>query len=392
LALVIQIVLGLVVLGGLVALFLSTKNWHWTQVTLVFFVFVSAIFAMWCAAKTLDTAQAVRSKIPGLEQQLAAALKQNEELRNGTRETPGILELAHQLHLKTRARGRVWRGAQPAAEPGAEGSIDVNLAAQPHGLDADTVVYAFETGPINAEGGRLYLGEFKVSESRPDGVTLQSIQLLDEEHRQRLATSRANWSLYETMPTDDHVHFAGLSEETMRQMLPEETVEEFLRQGTPATDDDDQWHRKGFDANDQVVGPDKIADAVRFEFDRPLRDYTFLFGELMRERVVNIAKISGLNEDLKMLAAAQQSAEALGRFREQQKQMVAADLATMITDRKAIEAYLALVQRALANAKALVESELANNSAQAQELTELQLGRLRDSSFAAPASAVFTNR
>jgi hypothetical protein len=302
------------------------------------------------------------------------------------------LELAHQLHLKTRARGRVWRGAQPAAEPGAEGSIDVNLAAQPHGLDADTVVYAFETGPINAEGGRLYLGEFKVSESRPDGVTLQSIQLLDEEHRQRLATSRANWSLYETMPTDDHVHFAGLSEETMRQMLPEETVEEFLRQGTPATDDDDQWHRKGFDANDQVVGPDKIADAVRFEFDRPLRDYTFLFGELMRERVVNIAKISGLNEDLKMLAAAQQSAEALGRFREQQKQMVAADLATMITDRKAIEAYLALVQRALANAKALVESELANNSAQAQELTELQLGRLRDSSFAAPASAVFTNR
>ena len=44
------------------------------------------------------------------------------------------------------------------------------------------------------------------------------------------------------------------------------------------------------DENDQRLPPDQLGNAVRKVYNRPLRDYAYLFSELARQRVVLMAK------------------------------------------------------------------------------------------------------
>ena len=86
---------------------------------------------------------------------------------------------------------------------------------------------------------------------------LVTVNELDDHEKQRLANSRGPWSMYETMPVDQLELFAGLSEEQLEKLLPEASVEEYIRQGTPAGPDDDEWHVIGFDADDNQVRPER---------------------------------------------------------------------------------------------------------------------------------------
>ena len=47
----------------------------------------------------------------------------------------------------------------------------------------------------------------------------------------------------------------------LKTWLPEKSIQEYLRHGTPATKDDDEFRRVGFDEQNNIVGPDKIATA-----------------------------------------------------------------------------------------------------------------------------------
>ena len=379
-----QIVVAVALLTALVTVIMSTKNWHWTQVVLLLFILLFGTVAMFLGADVFRVHRNLRAGVPGLEKKLEAAEQETTRLLKGTDDEPGIRELQSQLKIVTRERGRVWRGATPASDVSNEGAVSAEIPyPKPHGLDKDTIVYAFEQGEPTE--GPQFLGEFRVVETNADGVDLEPILLIDQRTGERLAASEGPWSLYETMPADRHSIFADLTEERLRQMMPEQSVEEYIRHGTEATRDDDHWHVIGLDDNDERVGPDQMERAVKRLFDRPLRDYAFLFDEFARERVVAEATRRAVIEDNAQLEAALASAKKLTEFREAEKTALASDLEGLQQDLTAVEAHRDVVLRQLSNAQRLIEVLLADNSTRAQELTERQIRWMDQIDRTAPA-------
>ena len=394
LTLVFQIVMGLALLLGLVTLFLSSMNWHWSHVLLVTSILFAATGVLYMATKTAAMHKELRAKIPSLEEKLADFEQQNEDLQKGTADQRGIRELDHRLQIVFRERGRVWRGVQPTGQLDDQGRIQVEiLHPEPHGLDQDAIVFAFETGPpdnASPHSGPQYLDEFRVVSVEKSGVTLESIHLLLDPPRKRdlLARSKGPWSLYETMPADRHKLFAKYSEDELRQMLPATSVDEYIRHGQPANDDDDEWHVIGLDENDARVGPDNIDQAVKKQYDRVLRDYAYLFSDLAKQRVVMLADIQSATEDNNRLEIALKSAEELTAFREDEGEKLARDLRGMQQDREVIEAHRDQLVQILSHAHSRIQGLLVENSDLASQITEFQLGLMEFIDSAAPKPAV----
>ena len=219
---------------------------------------------------------------------------------------------------------------------------------QGHGLTVDAIVYAFENGtpnPAAPDQAAQYIGEFRVVQANETAVILEPLQALNQFTGSRLVKSiqaKRTWSLYELMPADSHELFAKLDEAAKRSLLPAATVEEYIRQGTPATDDDDQYHRAAFDeAGNQIGADDAKADPSKvnqWRFDRPLRDYNYLFAELMRERVVMEADVAALKQQIADLATAQANAKKLKAHR-------TAERTALQQDKKFMERDLAFITR-----------------------------------------------
>jgi len=382
-------VLGLSVLVGLVTIIMSSKNWHWTQLVLVLFIFFSAIGFLFLGAETVRIHQNLRKAIPANEQKLARWQQQNDELLNGAGEKPGILKLEHRLKIVTRERGRVWRGVMPAGQVDQQGRVSVEITKpKPHGLEKDAILYAFEEGNANAANpaeGKQYLGEFRVAEVQEGGAVLDPVLLIDNRTGERLAKSEGPWSLYETMPIDRHRLFAGFPEEALRAMLPAESVEEYLRHGSEATSDDDEWHVTGLDQDGKRVGPDNIDQAVRRLYDRSLRDYAYIFSELAGEKVVTLAKQEAVAKDNALLVKALAGAEETGKFRQQQIAALNADLAGMKQDRAAIQSHRDAVLGLLSHFQERIESYRQANSDFVRQFTERQLSLTSYINRVAPA-------
>ena len=390
-ALVLQILLAIVLLVGLVAVFLSAKNWHWSLVTLVAFLMLTGVAFLFLAAETMRIHRNLRMNLPRLEQQLSTLQMQNEALLRGAGEDAGISELKHQLEMITRQRGRAWRQVVPAGELDNQNRRAVTIASPtPHGLAANVIVYAFEAGnanPADLEDGQQYLGEFKVVEVNEGGAVLEAIRLLDQRTGERLARSAGPWSIYESMPADRYQTFAGMSEDELRKRLPEMVIEEYLRHGQPATADDDPRNVVGYDENDKQLGPEAMGKAVRKVFHRPLQDYAYLFAELTRQKAVLLAKRDALVEDNSKWESVIASAEKLSAFREEELNLLASDLAGMKQDRAAIEAHLKIIARQLENAQELVEQLLTTNASLANGLSDREAALREMINASAPAPA-----
>jgi hypothetical protein len=409
LPLVIQIVLAVVVLVALIATFLSSKNWHWGQVVLALGLFLAAVGYTILAADVVRIQRNLRSRIPTNEEKLAKFERQNEALLHGSGdpkligslfagESPvdqsaeridGIGQLEHRMHLMTRVRGRVWRGVMPAGPMSDSGQIEVTIPKpKPHGLTKETILYAFEKGNPNAaspDQGPQYLGEFRVESTSEGGAVLVPILQMDQRVADRLASSEGPWSLYETMPIDRHDLFAGIPEEVLMQSLPPESVEEYVRQGSPATEDDDQWHSAWFNAAGQRVGPEDTDQHETRRFDRPLRDYAFMFSETAHQRVLLINQARALIADNKKLQDALASAKEMNKKRQQQLQLLTEDLAGMRADRQAIQSFLEKIRHQLEQVNTKLDQTLAENGRLVREYTLEQLALIDTINRRAPA-------
>lgn len=396
-AIIFQALIGLALLIGLVGIFLSSKNWHWTQVVLVTLVFFCSFGTLYMAVKTVNKHKQVRARIPRLETDLENMLKRNEQLVKGQGDEPGIRELDHRLEIKIRERGRVWREVTPTGQMDDQGRVEVEIPnPQPHGIEQDTILYAFEMGPPNPmrpEEGAQYLGEFRVVSVTETGATLEPMHLLTQRTGERLSSSQGPWSLYESMPFDQHKLFAQMPEEQLMQLISPGTIEEYIRHGGPATPDDDDWSVIGFDENEQQLGPNELANAVKKLFNRPIRDFAYLFGELAEQRVVLLTNIRSVTADNEKQTVALKSAEELGEFRKDEIAALEKNLEGMKLDREAIESHLATLQTMLRNAKSAMDATLAENSSYANKLTDMQLGLLRyiNSNSPQPAGKGFTS-
>jgi hypothetical protein len=276
----------------------------------------------------------------------------------------------------------VWRNVAPAGFDAQTGGLGVTIPSPvPAGLSPETVVCLFEQGPAKppaADGtpqGAQYLGEFRVSAAAAQEATLMPVLPLDDFERARLTASRGPWIVYERMPADRHEVFAGLSEEALKQKLPPQSVEDYLRHGKEAGPDDPEERKVGLDADGNRLPPDELDKAAKVVYQRRLRDYSTEFDELTRRRLVVSADIAAVTKDIERLVAANESAKKLQDFRQDEIQRLTTDLAGIRKERQAIEQHLAQVEQQLTRTRQLLAATLKRNSELANELVARQTGQ-----------------
>ncbi|MBA3483795.1 MAG: hypothetical protein H0T51_18480 [Pirellulales bacterium] len=132
------------------------------------------------------------------------------------------------------------------------------------------------------------------------------------------------------------------------------------------------------------------AAKVKELYDRTLRDYAYMFSELLRQKTLLVAEGAGLTEDINRLKAAQENALKLTAHRQQELEALGKDAKFMERDRQTIEKLLATVQAQLAKARELVATLIPENARQAQQYIESQIAELESGPVAAPASGPLT--
>lgn len=389
------VIIGLV-LASFVIAFFGARTWHWGQVLIVVGIVLATFGYLILAAETLRINNVYRTAIARKTTELEKLRARNNALEKGTEDPaliaaisneqepavkvpenaesiPSLTELDHELLMATRSRGRVWRNVAPAGidANGIKVTIQSPTAA---GLKADTVIYLFEDGPAQlpaADGkpqGKQYLGEFRVKEASGQQATLVPVLPLDDFEQKRLAASRAPWVIYETMPVDRYAIFAKLTDEQLKQMVPPQSIQEYLRHGKPATADDDDARKLGLDENGKPVPPQDLDKAAKVLYQRRLRDYAGEFDELARRRIAMDVSIDQITREIERLGVTLTSAKELQAFREAEVKKLNSDLAGIKQERTAIEAHLGQVRQQLARGQQLLGELLQQNSELARTL------------------------
>ncbi len=390
-------------MASFVACFFSSKHWHWAQVLLVEVLFLAGLGYLVLAGEVLRVrslygkAYAANTQVLEREGPLVDALLKGTSDRNvissleaddlgvalvesaGEEELPrmlGLRDLHHKLGLVTRTRGRVWREVTGVGFDAATLTVSLSIEVpDPHGIETDAILYVFEQGSASEEGApeKHYLGEFRVTGVADKQIQIQPAGQFGERAIGRLQQTEWPWIIYENIPIDQHPKglleiFAGATDDELKQMLPAESVEEYLRHGTPKQADDDEWHVVGFDDKGQVVGLEDWGPGTQYKYRRLLRDYNLIFQDHSKRFIELQADRNSLVEDNKLLIKALASAKELQSRREEDRKNLQHDLAGFLKDGQAIGAHLAQVETHLANAEALLEATLQENASLAATL------------------------
>jgi hypothetical protein len=255
----------------------------------------------------------------------------------------------------------------------ADGSVKVSIVEGGlQGLKEETILFAFEEGPLDQ--GMGYVGEYKVAamDTEAKTATLKPAMELAESQRQRLSHGSGKWSLYEIMPLDQHELLEGLDEAALRATLPAESVDEYLRDGKPASADDPDRRvigilkDGGWSTLDSLREQGKLDQVVEKRYSRELRDYQLLFRELARQRAVASDRIAQLERDLAQLEGALAKAQADVAYRENEKVRLGVDLRRFQYERDLVQHHFAALLAQHAN----LQEELSKTLTSIRELSD----------------------
>jgi len=347
-------------------------------------IFFSLIF-LYMAARTLKIHQHWRQRAHTQEQRIAELRKENQELLAGSEDGTKLgvkqLQLALDELIIDRNRGRVWYGCQPQQPNAQTGQVRVVIdKPEPHAVAVKSLLYLFEqteTATAVGKGGQ-YLGQFEVEAVDAKQVALKPARKMSLPELQRLAQSKGPWAMYELMPIDEHDIFAGLSDDEKKQILPPDTVADYLKDGQPATwEQMAEWGVTGSlvdDAGKALVDDktgEKIAGA-KGTFVRQLRDYQSLFQwyDLERTRLFDLAE-SGQRDKNYMLAAAADAKKDV-QFRHDEIETLKVELGKCRAEQEAVVAHDNALKQKLADLKAAVLQMIATNQALASQIAKIQ--------------------
>ena len=394
----ITISLAVILLATLVLAFLAAKTWHWAHVLVVVGLAFSSLGYVMLLTPSMRERIKWQKQFVEAEAKLQQQLPLVNAIQRGTsdaallrqlvnaglegpgegeaEEIDGVWTLTEKVRVANRLRGRLWIDAVPDAPDAATGEVTVSIDnPNPLGIDEGALLFVFEQGapsPNSPANGAQYLGEFRVTGLGEQQVTLAPVLKLDQQQAERLLNSRGPWILHETMPVDDQRLFVDLSEDQLRELIPEEVIEEYLREGTSWTDDDGEETKRGFNDDDLEVGPDDWDQAVRFVYQRQLRDYSAEFQQLASERIQLLADIQALEADNAKVATALKGAQQVVKLREEHGGNLRHDREGTLRDLQAVEKYLAALQRQVNKAERLLAQTLAANEELADKLTATQ--------------------
>jgi hypothetical protein len=310
-AIVLILFLGFAIAGG--------KTWQWWHVALKVLVLLTAATFMVLVGITVRTNANWSRVHDTLSKRIEVETEKRDALKYPSLARPGqsVPEVRGELGRMILDRGRVWRGVTPVGiegetitintagwgkdecatlgieaddaaaeesflEPdGAEGGAAPvqPIAARPHGIEQGVVLIAYLQVPVAEldeaqrkalfRGSNLleldtnkvchvpafYLGDYKVTATTADSVSLQPVTRLAQDQIDVISQSVGKtWALYELMPIDRHDIFSG---------SPELHVEAGGDAATGATSNGEQGEDAGFDG--ESSGFD-VADIGLLEF------------------------------------------------------------------------------------------------------------------------------
>lgn len=384
-----------VLVATIVLAILASKVWHWAHVLVIVGLVFATIGYSNCAYRVL----AVRSKFQKQEKdrldRLAERQKLVKAIDSGTADSALVSRLAeslgldddatsfisigdleHELRMESRVRGRLWDNVRPLGAPDrASLQIEVGVAedAAPMNIAQNAILYVFEKG--DPSQGAAYIGEFRVVQSAQRKLRLEPVLAMHNDDLDRFFRSAADarpWTLHESMPVDTHEMFASLSEEQLRAMLPEATVEEYIRHGGETRPDDPERRVMGIDADGELVGPEDIDRAQKEFYSRKLRDYAYEFQEHAQRQMVLRSEGLAIQSNKQKLDEALAGAKKLGAIRQDEKRRLNKDLSGVIGDQQAAEDHLVAVESRLGHARDLLEKIITANINSADKLAALQ--------------------
>ncbi len=341
-ALVFEILLGVMILASFFVAYMSAKTWNVLQVVVVAFVFLGSVVFFYLAARTLVTHNAWRTLVQKQQVELDGLHKQTQQLNDGgpiddkgQHDPKGIRQLREDLHKLTINRGGVLFDV--AVEGVKDGVVQLTLKSADHGLVANSVLFAFDQTPFE-EGGR-YQGEFKVAAI---GETATAVQIapnlpFSQAQMQRLAAAKGPWTLYTEMPIDDPAVFARLDDAARTALLPAASAAEFAQE------------------------------------NRKLRDYNQFFHESYVQQALLADSVSKLASNIERTETASKEAATEIAYRETEKTNLQADLEKFQYERKAIAAYQTTLEKLVAQLRDSLKATYLANRTQAAALTATQL-------------------
>jgi hypothetical protein len=291
--------------------------------------------------------------------------KENQNLQEGRKIgdefEPGIAQVRAELNKLIVDRHRVWYDCNPAVSIDKQtGAVTVKATVaqpDPSGITPNTILYAFEQAGVQQKG--RYLGEFKVTAAGDKQVTMEPAFRLLPWDREKLSTAKGPWTLYDSMPHDNHQIFARLSDEEKKALLPADSLSEYLEDGQPAAKDEP---------------PERIVDG---KYMRQLRDYAYLF----KTYRLDITELIDLEQadmrDLKLLEDTLADAKRQVQFYQGQVTVFQALAAKFQRQRDAVLNYLEKLKEKFAAAKEAVEKTIQKNKAMAGQIAKIQLDATR---------------
>jgi hypothetical protein len=341
----------------------------WNKI-LVGLIIVASVAFFYIGARALKTHQYWRELAHKHELKIDQVQKDNVKLLDG-KENPngpsemGIRQLRMELNKLLVDRRRVWFQCSPRAKLNRqEGTAEITVTTdQPDpGIAEGTILNVFEEADVRQKG--RYLGEFKATkpDEKQKTVVLTPVSRLTPRELKRLAEAKQPWVMYEVMPRDNHDVFASLSDDDKKAMLQElsaESLQEYLKDGQPATKDDPK---------------ERVVDD---KYVRAIRDYEVLFGAARMKYTLLADQVDAATRDDKLireaLELANQQEEAVKKDVELAKQ----DLTKFARERDAVATYRTKIQQEVDAAKAAITRLIESNKAMAGQIAKVQLEAAR---------------
>ncbi|SMP73192.1 hypothetical protein SAMN06265222_11648 [Neorhodopirellula lusitana] len=278
----------LLVIAQAVLLWKAKDSWRWHQMIAIITVTILGVVFVFPLAGALKSRSAWHKVKKDLDAQLAQVQAEQLELRYGDPNSPlaqdGVLAMAQRLSKLGTEAGRRWRGlrltnqnfgdqpsivlTQPSQATGAEGvpedaaedgaDGEDNPVAQQPLIPEGMVVYGFGEGQqpgLDQMIPVFYLGEFRVTASTPNQITLTTTGPLLPRQQQAITSGQASsWSIYELLPLDGHEPFIAegsvpdddnvfgrVDDELINRLLgktSDEARQRYLRDGSRSQPDD----------------------------------------------------------------------------------------------------------------------------------------------------------
>lgn len=277
-------VIVLLVIGTITTAVLARDHWRWFHITAaILTVILAAVFPFYVAG-SLRSRAAWNQQHDKLLTRVGAARREQRELKLGDEAAGGvgIVDLSQELNRASLDAGRRWRSLRPTGRSGRQISLQVQAAAVAEGLPGDPPAAAAEDAlpkPPLAEIGTVvygfaerldpetqqavpssYLGEYRVVQSTPESVVIEPVASLNPAQLNGLANAQ-QWTLYELLPLDSHEVFLAdgssptddnilgrmddqLISRTLGQRVTPQTLKKYVEDGRRSQPDDppsSQW-------------------------------------------------------------------------------------------------------------------------------------------------------